>query len=108
KGVISFGRTLGGGPTLIVSELRAERTHMAELPRYHVHDIEHEMDIVVTKCGGERIEAPVANGSAPNAADYLFRHFGVIAELKCMENDTREEGPFKEKVSEMYWRWVRE
>jgi hypothetical protein len=47
-------------------------------------------------------------GSSPNFsnADYLFREYGVVAELKCLQKDVLEDPAYKREVNQLFDRWI--
>ncbi len=70
-------------------------------------DLENELAHCVRKIGGVVLIDEIGPSPVYANADYLFREYEVVAELKCMERDTRTEGPFLDKVTEMHEAWVR-
>ncbi len=71
-------------------------------------DVECELARCIRKIGGVVLEDELGPSPSFANADYLFRNHNVVAELKCMERDTRSEGAFLKKLSGMYWTWVRD
>ncbi|MFN3165773.1 MAG: hypothetical protein ACE37H_01780 [Phycisphaeraceae bacterium] len=69
-------------------------------------DVENEFASCVRKVGGVILVDELGPSPSFANADYLFREHDVVAELKCMERDTRTEGPFLEKITQMQWSWV--
>jgi hypothetical protein len=58
----------------------------------------------VCEFGGELVSNLLPSGNAPSNADFLFRKRGVIAELKCLENNSLGENyPAKMKALAESW-----
>jgi hypothetical protein len=47
--------------------------------------LESIVDPFVKRAGGERVSEIVGNNNPQSSADYLFQHFGVIAELTSLQ-----------------------
>jgi len=73
----------------------------------HDVDIRKEMAACVREIGGVVLEDELGQSPSFANADYLFRAHDTVAELKCMEKDTRSEQRFVEQVTAMHRRWVR-
>lgn len=72
--------------------------------------VEPAFDEFVTLFGGSKISTLLSEyedlkGSPPPNADYLFGRDNVIAELKCLEEDTYSPGEFKEVFSSLINDW---
>jgi hypothetical protein len=78
---------------------------LPEIPRI---DIEREFANCVRKIGGEVLVDRFGPSPVFENADYAFPQDGVIAELKCLERDTRTEPTFKQRVSALHMQWIRE
>lgn len=80
---------------------------MSDSP-FFIVDIEKEFAACVRKIGGE-VLADRFGPSPPFAnADYAFHSDAVIAELKCLERDTRSESTFKDRVNALHRQWEAE
>lgn len=71
-------------------------------------DIETEFATCVRKIGGEVLADRLGASPPFKNADYLFNTDNVVAELKCLQRDTRTEPTFKERVQAMHVRWHQE
>jgi hypothetical protein len=69
--------------------------------------LESIVDPFVKRVGGERISEIVGNVNPKSSADYLFRRYGVIAELKSLQARTFLES-FQRKMGDLMGRWQRE
>ena len=69
--------------------------------------LESIVDPFVRRVGGERISEIVGNTNPHSSADYLFRRYGVIAELKSLQAGTFVES-FQRKMTDLMGRWQRE
>ena len=65
------------------------------------------VDPFVRGFGGELISEIVGNNSPPRSADYLFRRYKVIAELKALEADSFGD-PFRRKLGNRMADWHRD
>lgn len=72
-----------------------------------VIDIQKELATCVNAIGGEVLDEVLVNPTFNNA-DYWFPEHNVVAELKRLSENILEKDGYKKKVTEMYWRWVRE
>jgi hypothetical protein len=65
------------------------------------------VDPFVTRYGGEVVKELLGNNpKLPENADYLFRRYHVIAELKALENDSFG-NPFRDKMGRLMASWVK-
>lgn len=71
-------------------------------------DIETEFATCVRKIGGEVLADRLGPSPPFKNADYLFNADNVVAELKCLQRDTRTEPTFKERVQALHLQWHRE
>jgi hypothetical protein len=70
-------------------------------------DVEQAMARVIRSAGGELVSDLLPAGpNLPNNADYLFREYNVIAELKRLEKDRDESAEFREKRNQLYRTWM--
>ena len=69
--------------------------------------IEETLDEYVEEFGGELIKKNVSNPDFDNA-DYLFKKYKIVAELKTLEKDFFSEDDYKKKLNELYAKWVEE
>jgi hypothetical protein len=74
--------------------------------------VEHTFDDFVRRFGGSKVIDLLAlredlKGSPPLNADYLFPADNVIAELKCLEEDTYSPNEFKEVFQSLMDAWER-
>jgi hypothetical protein len=70
-------------------------------------DVEEAIARVVRGAGGEIVSDLLpARANRPNNADYLFRGYNVIAELKRLEEDHDESEEFREKRNQLYRTWI--
>ncbi len=69
--------------------------------------LESIVDPFVKRLGGERVSDIIGNINPQASADYLFRRYGVIAELKSVQAGTFTE-PFRRKLTNLLNRWQRE
>jgi hypothetical protein len=69
--------------------------------------VEQAMARVIRGAGGEIVSdlLPARANLAKNA-DYVFREYGVIAELKRLEKDQDDDEEFREKRNQLYRTWV--
>ena len=72
--------------------------------------VEPTFDEFVTSFGGIKVSALIAGrpdlkGIAPPNADYFFANDNVIAELKCLEEDTYSVAEFKELFNSLITDW---
>ncbi|MGH9969784.1 MAG: hypothetical protein ACREBG_18595 [Pyrinomonadaceae bacterium] len=72
--------------------------------------VEPAFDEFVTSFGGAKVSTLIDKrrdfkGSPPLNADYLFAADNVIAELKCLEEDTYSAGEFKELFNSLVTDW---
>lgn len=66
-------------------------------------DIEKEFPVAIRAAGGEVVSDLLPTKTPPfENADYLFRGVGVVAELKCLDNDTVGDAGFLTKLSSLY------
>lgn len=72
-----------------------------------VIDIQKEFATCVNAIGGQVLDEVLVNPGFKNA-DYWFPKYNVVAELKQLSENILEKDNYKKKVTEMYWRWVRE
>jgi hypothetical protein len=73
---------------------------MAEAPKIN---IEQEFPAAVRAVGGEVVEDLVPAGARTfDNADYLFRRFGVVAELKCLDKNVVADLDFLAKLGRLY------
>jgi hypothetical protein len=63
------------------------------------------VDPFVRRFGGELISEIVGNNAPPSSADYLFRRYNVIAELKSLQDDTFGESLSK-KLGDRMAEWL--
>ena len=69
--------------------------------------VEEAMARVIRGAGGEIISTLLpARANLAKNADYVFREYGVIAELKRLEKDQDEDESFREKRNQLYKTWV--
>jgi hypothetical protein len=68
--------------------------------------VEETMDEYVENFGGELIKKIVPPNPPFFNADYLFRKYGVIAELKTLEKDFFTEKDYQKKINNLYSKWV--
>lgn len=72
-------------------------------------DIENEFDAFIPSVGGRRvIDILGTPPDAPNNADYLFDQAGVIAELKCLQENKLEDDGFNQKLWAQLRAWRKE
>lgn len=74
--------------------------------------VEKYFDEFVKGFGGEKIsdelsKRPEFKQGLPDNADYFFRSDGVIAELKCLEEDTYSVEEFRDMLKDLYEEWNR-
>jgi hypothetical protein len=69
--------------------------------------VEETLDDYVEEFGGELIKKILSNPNFDNA-DYLFRKYKVVAELKTLEKDFFTAENYKKKINELYAKWVEE
>lgn len=69
--------------------------------------VEETLDEFVEEFGGELIKKILSNPNFDNA-DYLFRKYKVVAELKTLEKDFFTAENYKKKINELYAKWVKE
>src|SRR5690242_8130748 len=71
--------------------------------------VEETLARTVRGAGGSLVsdEFP-ARPDLPRNADYVFRDFGVISELKRLEKDLRDEDGLVPQLSDLYQKWLRE
>ena len=72
--------------------------------------VEPAFDEFVTSFGGVKVSSLIAGrldlkGTPPLNADYFFADDNVIAELKCLEDDTYSAGQFKELFNSLVTDW---
>jgi hypothetical protein len=72
-----------------------------------VIDIQKELATCVNAIGGEVLDDVLVNPNFKNA-DYWFPEYNVVAELKQLSENILEKNDYKQKLTDMYWRWVRE
>jgi hypothetical protein len=60
----------------------------------------------VREFGGELVSDLLPGGNAPSNADFLFRSQGIVAELKCLENNSLGENYLK-KMQALTESWMR-
>lgn len=65
-------------------------------------DLDREVGIALEAMGGQRLDALPKGTFAGENADFLFRDFGVIAELKCLDRDTIADEKIVQKASAIY------
>ncbi len=69
--------------------------------------VEETLDEYVEEFGGELIKKLISNPNFDNA-DYLFRKYKVVAELKTLEKDFFSTENYKKKINELYAKWIKE
>lgn len=74
----------------------------------HSFDIETLFSKFVEEVGGELIEKLLPASPTFENADYLFREDSVIIELKCLQNDFPSNSEFKDKIENLYMKWLKE
>jgi hypothetical protein len=84
-------------------ELNAMMVHKPQI------EIEREFAKVVRKIGGELIDDLLSSDSRrPENADYLFRTYNVVAELKCLQKNSILDPDFLDKLGRLYGKLMRE
>jgi hypothetical protein len=75
-----------------------------------VVDIRDSFESFVESIGGTVSDklASLSNGQRPKNADYIFVDAGVIAELKCLEEDHENKPEFVEKRQALVDKWERD
>lgn len=71
-------------------------------------DVEPEFDRCIESIGGQKLSDIVGQSPNFNNADYLFREHKVIAELKCLEENKDNDEKLRERVHELYNKYLRE
>jgi len=74
----------------------------------HSFEVENLFNKFVEEVGGELVERLLPASPTFNNADYLFREDTVIIELKCLQNDFPSNAEFKDKIENLYKKWLRE
>src|SRR5208282_650227 len=59
----------------------------------------------VRESGGELVSDLLPSGNTPSNADFLFRDRGVVAELKCLENNSFGEN-YTQKMQALAEDWM--
>lgn len=70
-------------------------------------DIQKELATCVNAIGGQVLDEVLVSPTFKNA-DYWFPEYNVVAELKQLSENILEKDDYKKKLTDMYWRWVRE
>lgn len=68
-------------------------------------EIEPSIDKYVVSFGGELIRDLLPKSPHFDNADYLFRKYKVVAELKTLEKDFFVEADYKQKINDLYADW---
>ncbi|HMS42978.1 MAG TPA: hypothetical protein PKE69_22305 [Pyrinomonadaceae bacterium] len=69
--------------------------------------VEKTLDEYVEEFGGELVKKLLSNPNFSNA-DYLFKNYKVVAELKTLEKDFFSAEIYKKKINGLYVKWVKE
>lgn len=69
--------------------------------------VEETLDEYVEEFGGELIKKLLSNPNFDNA-DYLFRNYKVVAELKILEKDFFSAEIYRKKINELHAKWIKE
>jgi hypothetical protein len=67
-----------------------------------VINVEENFDLTVSEVGGNRIVDIVGPSANFHNADYLFREYKVVAELKCLDEDPISTERMRSKASDLY------
>ena len=73
-------------------------------PLTEVRTLQSIIDPFVKGVGGELVCDLVGNSNPPSSADYLFRRYNVIAELKSLQGDGFVES-FSRKIGDLMGKW---